>query len=202
MLIATVILYPVKIIFNHFRIFYTLVILFNQGVIIVPIEWKSVFHQRINELYQRAKDTDYKLTQEQYATRLKTSRSGLRGWLSGKGQPDADGLAWIAKIEHVSLYWLIGGNDAQLSSPTHSQPFTPEELEHIKKYRTLDERDKLAVDTLTYTLSDVGIKTSKPNHTPETIAAHSDDPKNPLPPEALASIEAFKVKMRAKYGKK
>jgi len=37
-------------------------------------------------------------------------------------------------------------------------------------------------------------------HTDETNAVSSADPKNF--PEALASIEAFKVKMRAKYGKK
>jgi len=39
-------------------------------------------------------------------------------------------------------------------------------------------------------------------HSSEIIAVCSDDPKNPLPPEALASIDAFKVKMRKKYGKK
>lgn len=74
-------------------------------------EWKSVFQQRINELYQRAKDRDYKLTQEGYATRLGTSRNSLRGWLAGTGQPDADGFARISRIENVSLDWLMGNEE-------------------------------------------------------------------------------------------
>ena len=74
-------------------------------------EWKSVFQQRINELYQRAKDRDYKLTQEGYATKLGTSRNSLRGWLAGTGQPDADGFARISRIENVSLDWLMGNEE-------------------------------------------------------------------------------------------
>jgi hypothetical protein len=40
------------------------------------------------------------------------------------------------------------------------------------------------------------------DHLTETIAVSSADPKNPLPLEALPSIEAFKVTMRNKYGEK
>ena len=66
-------------------------------------EWKSVFQQRINELYQRSKDRDYKLTQEGYATKLGTSRNSLRGWLAGTGQPDADGFAQKNKPLNAGL---------------------------------------------------------------------------------------------------
>ena len=70
--------------------------------------WKNVFHQKINELWERAKDKDYRLTLEAYAKRIGTTRSSLRGWLSGKGQPDADGFIRVATAEDVSLAWLLG----------------------------------------------------------------------------------------------
>ena len=70
--------------------------------------WKNKFHERINELWKRAKDQNHKMTQVEYAKRLGVTRNTLMGWLRGSGQPDTDGLVRIASIENVSLYWLLG----------------------------------------------------------------------------------------------
>ena len=94
------------------------------------MEWKNTFHKRINELWERAKDRDYRLTMEAYAQRIGITRSGLRGWLAGKGQPDADGFVRVAKAENVSLAWLLGDDRA-------FQQCTPKELALIEKYRFL-----------------------------------------------------------------
>ena len=94
------------------------------------MEWKNTFHKRINELWERAKDRDYRLTMEAYAQRIGITRSGLRGWLAGKGQPDADGFVRVAKAENVSLAWLLG-DDREF------QQCTPKELALIEKYRFL-----------------------------------------------------------------
>ena len=94
------------------------------------MEWKNTFHKRINELWERAKDRDYRLTMEAYAQRIGITRSGLRGWLAGKGQPDADGFVRVAKAENVSLAWLLGDDIA-------FQQCTPKELALIEKYRSL-----------------------------------------------------------------
>ena len=94
------------------------------------MEWKNTFHKRINELWEQAKDRDYRLTMEAYAQRIGITRSGLRGWLAGKGQPDADGFVRVAKAENVSLAWLLG-DDRPIGD------FTPDEQEAIKKYRAL-----------------------------------------------------------------
>ncbi|MBQ7498933.1 MAG: helix-turn-helix transcriptional regulator [Selenomonas sp.] len=70
--------------------------------------WKNKFHERINELWKRAKEQDRKMTQTEYARRLGGTRHALMGWLRGTGQPDVDGLVRIASTENVSLSWLMG----------------------------------------------------------------------------------------------
>ena len=70
--------------------------------------WKNKFHERINELWKRAKEQNRKMTQTEYARRLGVTRNALLGWLRGSGQPDVDGLVRIATIENVSLSWLMG----------------------------------------------------------------------------------------------
>jgi transcriptional regulator with XRE-family HTH domain len=98
--------------------------------------WVSSFHERINTLYQNAKDVDYTLTQEAYAQRLGTTRSSLRGWLTGKGQPDADGFARIANVENVSVDWLVGKTNAKNPQQT------------IAAHRTDDSMDDLPEEAL------------------------------------------------------
>lgn len=70
--------------------------------------WKNKFHERINELWQRAKQRNHRMTQVEYAKRFGVTRNALLGWLRGSGQPDADGFVRIADIEKVSLCWLMG----------------------------------------------------------------------------------------------
>lgn len=70
--------------------------------------WKNKFHERINELWKRAKEQKSKMTQTEYARRLGVTRNALLGWLRGSGQPDVDGLVRIASTENVSLAWLMG----------------------------------------------------------------------------------------------
>lgn len=70
--------------------------------------WKNKFHKRINELWERAKNQNHKMTQTEYARRLGVTRNALLGWLRGSGQPDVDGLVRIASTENVSLSWLMG----------------------------------------------------------------------------------------------
>lgn len=96
------------------------------------MEWKNVFHKRINELWEKAKDKDYRVTLETYAKRIGTTRSSLRGWLAGKGQPDSDGFIRIAKEENVSLAWLLG-DEREFSG------CTPEEWYLLQQYRAISE---------------------------------------------------------------
>ncbi len=74
-------------------------------------EWKSAFHKRINDLFTKEKDRDHRVTYEEYANKLNTTRSALRGWLAGAGEPKSEKLREIAEIENVSSDWLIGITD-------------------------------------------------------------------------------------------
>lgn len=94
------------------------------------MNWKNMFHRRINELWERAKDENYKLTLENYAERIGTTRSALRGWLAGKGQPDADGFVRVASCEGVSLEWLLGAE--KINAATQNR-----EKELISKFKNL-----------------------------------------------------------------
>lgn len=100
------------------------------------VEWETVFHQRINELWERAKDTDYKLTQPAYAKRLGVSRNSFVGWLRGSGQPNSEGFVRIAVAENVSLEWLLGDPRAEFT-------FQDEEShKFIQKFRYLTSAHK------------------------------------------------------------
>lgn len=84
------------------------------------MDWKSSFHQKINWLFDRAKDNDYRLTQEQYAEKIGTSKNALRGWLKGAGEPNSNGLCKIAEAENVSVDWLVGYSDDQQKDKPHT----------------------------------------------------------------------------------
>ena len=124
------------------------------------MEWQSVFHRRINELWERAKDDNYKLTLEDYAGRVGTTRSSLRGWLSGKGQPDAQGFVRIAETENVSLAWLMG-DKRKIGN------MTPDEAMLLQKIRELTEahREDIRAFVDHYYAQDNKEKEKRPHYT-------------------------------------
>ena len=99
--------------------------------------WKNKFHERINELWERAKDKNYRLTQTEYSKRFGVTRNALLGWLRGSGQPDADGFVRIACKENVSLSWLLG--DKRI---TTRQELFQDELKLLTIYRQLTDEHK------------------------------------------------------------
>jgi DNA-binding XRE family transcriptional regulator len=152
------------------------------------------------------------LSQDAVAKAIGVDRTTVVKYETGGSKPTRN-IAALAKLFNVTTDYLLG-TDSSPRMMMMTQPIVattekntkfppsfvienPQEITHMKKYHALDERGKNTVDAVLDTQYKAVMA-----HMPETIAAHSDDPKNPLPPEALASIEAFKVKMRAKYGKK
>ena len=107
--------------------------------------WKNKFHERINELWKRAKEQNRKMTQAEYARRLGVTRNALLGWLRGSGQPDTEGLVHIASTECVSLSWLLGderpGAGVGLSKDEHAllQSYRGISPEHKKNLLDLAE---------------------------------------------------------------
>ncbi|MBO6293510.1 MAG: hypothetical protein J6N51_14855 [Selenomonas sp.] len=99
--------------------------------------WKNKFHERINELWERAKDKNYKLTQTEFSRRFGVTRNAFIGWLRGSGQPDADGFVTIARSENISLSWLLGDD-----RPQNKGDLFPRERELLNIFRSLNNEHK------------------------------------------------------------
>nr|WP_297274753.1 helix-turn-helix transcriptional regulator [uncultured Agathobaculum sp.] len=89
------------------------------------------------------------MTQQQVADAMGITNSTYCGYETGKRQPDVEKIKQLAKILNTSGDILletgyVGSNFE--NSLLHS--LTSEECEHIKKYRTLDEYGKAAVDSI------------------------------------------------------
>jgi transcriptional regulator with XRE-family HTH domain len=82
------------------------------------------FKDRINNLWEDAKDDDYRTTQKQFADKFGATRSQLQGWLIGAGEPDSEMMKTIATRSGVSVDWLIGLTD--LRKPYVLTPGSPE----------------------------------------------------------------------------
>ena len=104
---------------------------------VISMVWKNKFHERINELWKRAKGQNSKLTQAEYAGYLGVTRNALLGWLRGSGQPDTDGLVRIASTENISLSWLLG---AECSGDKDESPQDEQEILYI--YRSISPEHK------------------------------------------------------------
>ena len=98
---------------------------------------KSIFQKRINELWQRAKNRNRKLSQTEFSERFGVTRNALLGWLRGTGQPDADGFVRIACSENVSLAWLLGDD-----RPQSEKELSRDEIELMNIFRHLTSEHK------------------------------------------------------------
>ena len=94
-----------------------------------------------NRLKQARENKGY--NQKQFAEHLGVTPTRLNYWEKDKREPDVAIIKQIAQSLDVSSDWLIGNNI--ISSEIE---LTAAEKQHIKKYRTLDEYGKKAVDDL------------------------------------------------------
>lgn len=96
--------------------------------------------------YDRLKEGRIKvgLTQEQLAEKLGVAKSTLSGYESGNREPTVATIAKALEILDIDANFLYQDEtDALGGSPTQLKY---EEMEHIKKYRTLDAHGKEMVD--------------------------------------------------------
>ncbi|MDR1701222.1 MAG: XRE family transcriptional regulator [Sporomusaceae bacterium] len=91
----------------------------------------ATFKDRINILWEEAKDQNYKLTQKEFAQNLGATRSQLQGWLNGAGEPDSEMLKVIAQTHNSSIDWLLGNTNLRYA--IKDDAFTDEYTKKIKK---------------------------------------------------------------------
>lgn len=68
----------------------------------------ATFHDRISELYEEARDRDYRIGRKKFAELCGATRGQINGWLSRTAEPDLETLKRVAMSQQVSVSWLIG----------------------------------------------------------------------------------------------
>ena len=94
-----------------------------------------------NRLKQAREERGY--NQKQFAEKLGISATRLNYWEKDKREPDVALIKKISNILNISSDWLIG-NDLQTTKTVLSEF----EEGNVKKYRTLDEHGKKAINDL------------------------------------------------------
>ena len=83
------------------------------------------------------------LTQQQVADVLNIQKATYSGYETGRREPDVPKIKTLAKLFGVSGDEILGSEFA-----SKEPALTPPELDHIKKYRTLDGHGKETVDVV------------------------------------------------------
>lgn len=91
-----------------------------------------------DKLREARKNKGY--TQEQIAHLLGIAKSTYTGYEKGVREPDLFKIKRLVEVLDVDSSWLLGVDDSPSS-------ITVAEYQAIKKYRALDERGKMAVDS-------------------------------------------------------
>lgn len=69
------------------------------------------FRERINVLYEEARDKNHKIGRKGFAEQLGVSLGKVSAWIDGNGSPDFETLKLVAKNIGVSVSWLVGESD-------------------------------------------------------------------------------------------
>lgn len=132
----------------------------------------------------RSARTAKKLTQNKLANLIGAKNTAISNWEKDINKPDIDTLALICKALGVSATYFIENKEPS---------FSLKENDIIKKYRTLDEYGKEAVDNIL----DVEHRRCTAESKPETIkvltAARSVDGQTPIRYEEMTREEYEKL---------
>jgi transcriptional regulator with XRE-family HTH domain len=107
----------------------------------------TTFRDRINLLYEEAKDNNYRLTQEEFSAKFGATRNQLNGWLVGRGEPDIEMLKNIAKVSGVSVDWLVGEIDLrtqEIGDLERDWPEVVNTLLQLGRKPSLEEQRRIA----------------------------------------------------------
>lgn len=100
------------------------------------------FHERLVELRK-----ERGFTRENFAEYLGVSKYTLRNYELGKTEPGHVFLKYLASVFKVSVDYLLCTTEDR--TPYNKTPvYSKQEIDHIEKYRDLDEHGKELVDTV------------------------------------------------------
>lgn len=86
----------------------------------------TTFNDRINELYEEARDRNYRVGRKRFAEMIGATRGQLNGWLDNGVSPSIETIKKVAKNTGVSMLWLIGEADERAYPPFQMTGLSPE----------------------------------------------------------------------------
>lgn len=89
----------------------------------------ATFNERINELYEEARDRDYRVGRKRFAEMIGATGGQLDGWLDNEVSPNIEVIKKVAKNAGVSVLWLIGESDEREYPPFQMTGLSPKEEE-------------------------------------------------------------------------
>lgn len=89
----------------------------------------ATFNERINELYEEARDRDYRIGRKRFAQMIGATGGQLDGWLDNGVSPNIEVIKKVAQNAGVSVLWLIGESDGREYPPFQMTGLSPEEAD-------------------------------------------------------------------------
>lgn len=86
------------------------------------------------------------MSREELADKLRIKYQTLAKYETNDREPDFKTLSQIALVLETSIDYLLGNVEKNFTKKTQQNDLSDEEVEHLKKYRVLDERGKQNVD--------------------------------------------------------
>lgn len=96
--------------------------------------------ERLGERLRRRRK-ECKLSQQQVADQLNLAKSTISQYESNTNEPDADTLARLARIYHVSIDWLVTGDSSEGDQQRDFASIDPDIQEQLLR---IQEKSKLA----------------------------------------------------------
>lgn len=84
------------------------------------------FRERINELYDEARDHNHAIGRKGFAELIGVTRGQVNGWLDGASRPNFETLRYIAAKAGVTSSWLIGESELRNYPSVNVKGATPE----------------------------------------------------------------------------
>jgi len=93
----------------------------------------ATFTERIWELYEEARDRNYKLSRKDFAEMLGVRKGQVDGWLDSGVTPHVEVIKKISKTTGISILWLIGESEER-EHPTFQMTGLPPEEEEAYQF--------------------------------------------------------------------
>lgn len=68
----------------------------------------ATFYERIQELYEEARDRDYRIGRKKFAEIAGVRFAQMHGWLNKSGDPSTEDLKILSERLEVGIAWLVG----------------------------------------------------------------------------------------------